>query len=271
LSRLFNPTQKKSKEDMKKIYCFILIMNILASCNKDLDDFDDFDDFDDLKDVTLVIGDTENVKVERMDITIENSTYPINGDWDSHFISGIYNLDVNKDGINDFAICGYTHLSISKSPSFHWYIKPLSENNKVLCDTIISRESFFLATKLLFLKDRLAATDNLWLISKPDRIGDVIPGSSRDIFESNGEFLLFIFWDSIPPRLPPGFVKGKINLTVWRNIDEKYIGILSKRDKTVTIGWIKLTFKKYKVDSSEICLKELGTADFQLKNNRFFY
>jgi hypothetical protein len=219
----------------------------------------------DIKDVYLLVGDSGNVKVEKFYITIENSIYDITDNSGYLYVSGTYNLDVNKDGLYDFALCGYNYTPASKGPSFYWSIKPLSEYNKVLCDTVYySKESFFLTPKNLFINNRISATDRQWLISPPDRNDDDPPGSSYDIFYPVAGFLLFTFQDRYYSPSPPGVAKGNITWTEWIALHEKCIGFLSDNKRTVTIGWMKLKFD-CQITGSKLIIEEIGSADFQLK------
>ena len=218
-------------------------MSIFLSCKKN--------DFYDIKDVTIVIGDSGNVKIKSLDIKIETN--------------GTYNFDVNNDGVNDFALWNvYVNDVISKSGYYYCSLKALSENSKVLCDTIsLSKGSFFFAPKPLFIKDTISAAEGLWL-SSTDLLEDPGPYPSRGYYYPSDGFLIYSFYDPwYPPQLP-GVAKGGIPWEEFMTFKEKYIGILSEKNGIATMGWIMLTYSPM----YQVTLNELGTADFPLEGHQ---
>jgi hypothetical protein len=246
---------------MRYLALLVLSISILLSCKKLPQQ--------DLIDHTLVVGDSIKVKINRLDVKIETRE--------------TYNIDVNSDGFNDFALSCFSYyysdpnkgatnwtwsvktlsddskvlcdtISLSNLPG---YKKALSDNSKVLCDTLsLSEESFFFAPKPLFIKDTFSADVGLWLTST-DLFEN--PGSFPSYVIADPSFEFFLFWyaEYYNPPPGPGEAKGGIPWEEFMKINEKYIGIQSEKNGIVTMGWIRL-----KHNNSEVILTEIGTADF---------
>jgi hypothetical protein len=228
---------------MKKLIFLVISMSFFSSCNKN-------DFYYDIEDVKITIGDSVNVKIKKLDLKIETDE--------------TYNIDVNNDGFTDFALIGsYSYSSDwNKGSYWHWSVKVLSGNSKVLCDTISEfKESFFFAPKPLLIKDTFSVAQGLWLISS-DQSGEPGPYGSTS-YRPSGDFFLFSDSESYYRPPTPGEAKGGITLEEYRTINEKYIGIQSEKNGIVTMGWMRL-----KHNNREVILNEIGTADFPIEEQQ---
>lgn len=238
---------------MKKTGLLIILLSVISSCEKEKIPVESDSN------LTIRIGDSLNVHFKRMDILLDINNPQCRGLYPDPAVE--YNFDINQDGENDFKVCGYYEspfMSDYLSESYYWVIAPLSQNNKVLCDSIyFCKEDFIIALKPLFKNDKVSVTGELWFISPPaidPKItfhGHFIPVSDK--------FLLYYCYYQKPSSID---AKGYIDWTNWMNMHEKYVGLLSENSESLTLGWIKLSI----ISQSVILIQTIGTKNI-IKNN----
>jgi len=185
----------------------------------------------------IIVGDTAVGSIEALNIEISDS----------------FEIDLNKDGINDFLISTYWH-SFNGMPGTvkYWILLPLAENNKVLCDALNRNGLLYIYQRYVNENDTLKVLDS-WYLKPLNTVLLGWPGAKRG-------FTLFYIDSGYTPG--PYEAKGSYTGNSTNNYQE-YLGLINIFNGEITLGWIKVRFEENgKGGNLVMILEEIGSMKF---------
>ena len=193
----------------------------------------------------LFVGDSAGASIEVLNVEITDS----------------YRIDFNRDGIIDFMISYFYQKPFGGPSDFptaavgHWILKPLSENNKVLCDTVV-KKNIIIAYQRRVEKDDTIKVNDPWF-SEP--LHSALLGMAGSPW---GFSLFMLSYGSMPAPLT---VRG-LDTEYSSHDQQKYIGLISYSGNNITLGWIKVCLY---TDPVLVILEEIGSVEFNKYDNSY--
>ena len=266
---------------MNKLALLGLAVCMLWSCEEDqkdnfeinhIDLTDENNNHTDKNDVAIIVGNNDIAKIREINIPLHIDLDRVIRWTNPLRICDSCNFDINEDGVYDFTFYASYQFSTDYSIkcNFFWSVKSLSENCKVLLDTISNKDimgnydpqdisACRVEPRGLALLSKISASD-IWAHTAPKEYRDV-PYMSDYFFYPFEGFILFRFIYELFYEPDPWTLKGNDKLSECDPI-EKYIGLKLETEEITTLYWLLL-----RLDSVwTMTLEELGSADFNVKS-----